>query len=65
MSHVELVAIFTTVLRKYKVEVVIEDGESEDEARNRGKSVLKDSQNRLTLQMNRPNDVKLIFVERV
>ena len=64
MSQVEFVSVFATIFRKWRVELVRRDGESIEESRKRVEEVMKDSQSRLTLQMNRPREVKVKFVAR-
>ena len=55
-----MVALF----RKHRVEVVPENGESEDEARKRALDVVWDSRIVLLLQMRRPDSVALRWLER-
>ena len=64
MAQVEFVAVMATVFRRHRVDVVIEKGEDVEMARERLKGVLADSQPRITLQMNRPREVKLRWVKR-
>jgi hypothetical protein len=64
MSQVEFVAVFATIFSRWKVEVVLREGESMEQGRKRVEEVMEDSQSRLTLQMNRPRDVVLRFRER-
>ena len=73
MSQVEFVSVFMSIFSKYKVELVrkeVDDGkggkrkETMEEARVRVDGLMADSQSRLTLQMNRPREVELRFVER-
>ena len=57
-----------SIFSKYTVEIVRngvgERKETMEEARVRVEGLLADSQSRLTLQMNRPREVKLRFVNR-
>ena len=64
MSQVEFVSVFMTILRRFRVEVVHKGIETADEATKRVLACTEDSQSRLTLQMNHPNDVVLRFVKR-
>jgi cytochrome P450 len=64
MSQVEFVAVIATLFRDCKVEPVLLDGESREQARQRLLDIMQDSQPRLTLQMNRPQDIKLRWVTR-
>lgn len=69
MSQVEFVSVFMTVFARYRVELVVEEKgegtkETPEEARRRVEAVMADSQSRLTLQMNRPRDVRIRFVRR-
>jgi cytochrome P450 len=64
MSQVEFVSVFTQILREYKIEVVLKDGESPDMGRRRAEEVMNDSAPKLTMQMSRPQDLNLRFVAR-
>ncbi len=73
MSQVEFVSVFMSIFSKYRVELVlreVSDGkggkrqETMAEGRARVEELMADSQSRLTLQMNRPREVELRFVER-
>ena len=64
MSQVEFVAVIATIFRGYTVAPVLENDERAEEAKDRLRDVMKDSQPRLTLQMNRPQDVKLKWSRR-
>ena len=64
MSQVEFVAVFMTIFKRFRVEIIQKDGETAAQARQRAIECMEDSQSRLTLQMNRPRDVVLKFVER-
>jgi hypothetical protein len=68
MSQVEFVSVFMTIFRRWRVELVRKDvggrRETEEEARERAREAMRDSQSRLTLQMNRPREVKIRFLEK-
>ncbi len=64
MAHVEFVAVFATIFRRYKCSTVLQDGETAEMARERFEEIMKDSQPRLTLQMNSPESVKLRWSRR-
>ena len=62
MAQVEFVGVLATLLARAKIEVVQVAGESKDTAQNRLWDLMQDSQSRLTLQMNRPEELRLRFV---
>ncbi|KAK3175927.1 hypothetical protein OEA41_007249 [Lepraria neglecta] len=64
MAEVEFVAVMYTIFGKWKVEPALGKGESELEARQILEALMADSQPRVTLQMNRPREVKLRWQER-
>lgn len=64
MAQVEFVGVLFTMLRRCSIEVMCQDNETIEVARGRLREVMQDSQSRLTLQMNRPNEVRLRFVPR-
>lgn len=64
MSQVEFVGVFATIFRRYRCTPVLEDGETEEEAKERFKETMHDSRPRLTLQMNKPQSVKLRWYRR-
>jgi cytochrome P450 len=64
MAQVEFVGVLFTMLRRCRIEAVRSEGESEEGAQKRLGDVMQDSQSRLTLQMNRPSDVRLRFIKR-
>lgn len=64
MAQVEFTTIFATILRACKVEPALLPNESPAAARNRIIEVTKDSQPLVTLQMNRPKDLKLKWTKR-
>lgn len=65
MSEVEFVGVLFEIFRKWKVEIVRGEGESKEDARARLKGILDDSSPKLTLQVNRPQDVVFKWVARV
>jgi cytochrome P450 len=64
MSQVEFVAVIATIFKRYTVAAVLEKGETVEAARERLRGVMLDSQPRLTLQMNKPHEVKLKWSRR-
>ena len=64
MAQVEFVGVMSTLLRRCKVEVVVRKDESVDHARRKLVDTMEDSQSKLTLNMNRPREVRLRFVRR-
>ncbi|KIH93320.1 hypothetical protein SPBR_04167 [Sporothrix brasiliensis 5110] len=66
MSQVEFVAVMATLLWRCSVRPVVRtaDGETPADARARLLALTEDSQPRLTLQMNRPDEAELQWVER-
>jgi cytochrome P450 len=64
MSQVEFVAVITAIFRRYRVAPILEKGETREDAKERLRQVIMDSQPRLTLQMNKPQDVKLKWSSR-
>lgn len=63
-SQVEFVAVIAQLLSGHTIEVVRNPGEAEEQARKRVFSVIRDSVVKLTLQVRRPESVKLKFVKR-
>lgn len=64
MSQVEFVAVIMTIFSRYTVAPVAEKGETMEEAKERLRCVMEDSQPRLTLQMNNPQEVKMKWSKR-
>lgn len=64
MAQTEFLSVIYTIFSKYRAEPALEEGESLDHGRSRMAAVIEDSQPRLTLQMNRPDDLKLKWVLR-
>jgi cytochrome P450 len=63
-SQVEFVAVIAKLLSEHTIEVVSNSSETEEQARARVLSVVRNSDVKLTLQMKRPESVKLKFVKR-
>lgn len=63
-SQVEFVAVISTLLRRFKIEVVPLDGETEEQARVRCLDTVKDSDVPFILTMKRPESVSLRLVAR-
>lgn len=64
MAQVEFVAVIATLFRSCTVEVVCQPGESVEEARQRLVKAMQESQPRLTLQIEKPDDIVLRWVKR-
>ncbi|GJC96777.1 MFS multidrug transporter [Colletotrichum higginsianum] len=64
MSQVEFVTVIATLFRRCAAEPVPREGESMSQARQRLLDLTQDSQPILTLQMNRPQDVRLRWSKR-
>lgn len=64
MAQVEFVAVIATLFRSCKVEVVCQPRETVEEARERLVKAMQESQPRLTLQIENPEDVVLRWVKR-
>lgn len=64
MSQVEFVAVIATIFKRYRVAAIPEKDETMGDAKQRLREVMNDSQPRLTLQMNKPQDVKLKWSKR-
>jgi cytochrome P450 len=64
MSQVEFVSVIMTIFRSCSVEPVLENGQTMEQGRERLLSLLQDSQPVLTLQMNRPKEVRLRWTRR-
>jgi cytochrome P450 len=64
MSQVEFVAVFATLFKNGTAEPVLLKGESKKQAQQRLVNLTNDSQPRLTLQMNKPKDLKLRWFRR-
>ncbi|KAG9236761.1 cytochrome P450 [Amylocarpus encephaloides] len=64
MSQVEFTAVIRAIFSKWTVEVVPLEGESPESARERVAAIVADSSQKLTLQVNHPEDIKLKWVLR-
>lgn len=64
-SQVEFVAAIATLFRGQRVQPMVEDGESVEEARKRLMGLLEDMSLTTTLRMNHPERLKLVWGERV
>ena len=64
MSQVEFVAVMATIFREYRVSPMVSEGETMEMAKERLEAVMYDSQPRITMQMNRPQDAKLKWARR-
>ena len=64
MAQVEFVAVFATLMKTCRVGPALLSGENLEQAQRRLLDVMLDSQNRLSLQMNRPKDVILKWTLR-
>jgi cytochrome P450 len=63
-SQVEVLGVLSSILRDYRIEVVPEGLESEEQARRRCAEVIEDSETQITLQMRRSDTVWLRAVKR-
>jgi len=63
-AQVEFVAVIAKLLRKYRVRPVLEKGETFELAKERILSVVNDSDLFITLNMKRPEKVRVWFEER-
>ncbi|KAF2442518.1 cytochrome P450 [Karstenula rhodostoma CBS 690.94] len=64
MAQTEFLSVIYTIFSEYRTEPALEAGESLEHGLSRVAAIVADSQPRLTLQMNRPNDLKLKWVRR-
>ena len=64
MAQVEFVSVIREIFSQWRVEVVQRAGETAAAARKRLAAVVADSSPKLTLQVNRPQDVVLRWVKR-
>ncbi|PVH74538.1 cytochrome P450 [Cadophora sp. DSE1049] len=62
-AQVEFVAVMARLFRRHKVGAVVENGEMEDEVKRRVMDTVEDSKLWLTLRMNHPERVKLVWKE--
>lgn len=64
MSQVEFVSVFMTIFKSCRIEPALQGGETMDQAQERYKGIMRDSQPLITLQMKKPRDVKLRWTRR-
>lgn len=64
MSQVEFLSVIRTIFASWKVEAVGPKGETGARAREWLKGVMRESQPKFTLQVRKPNDVKLRWIKR-
>ncbi|KAI1622719.1 cytochrome P450 monooxygenase [Exophiala viscosa] len=65
MSQVEFVSVFMTIFRRYRCEAVrLDTNETDEQVQGRFEAVMEDSAPRLTLQMNRNQDLKIRWIKR-
>lgn len=64
MAQVEFVAVISTLFRACKVEAAVLNGGTLAEARSKLMDLTQDSQPRVSLQMNKPNEVHLKWARR-
>jgi hypothetical protein len=64
MSQVEFTAVMATLFRNARAEPVCRKGETKEQARKRLFGVINDSTPVMTLQMNKPRNVKLKWTRR-
>ncbi len=64
MSQVEFVIAIATLFRQCRVKPVVRKGENSEQAKARLSELMEDSQPRLTLQMNNPEEVHLKWTRR-
>ena len=64
MAQVEFVAVFSNIFKRYTVEPMVSKGETLAMAKEKLSAIAADSQPRLTLQVNRPQDVRLKWTKR-
>lgn len=64
MAEVEFVAVMMTIFTSYKVKPVVKQGETMEMARQNLLDLMADSQPRTTVQMNRPDDLRLRWEKR-
>jgi cytochrome P450 len=64
MAQVEFVAVIATLFKFCRAEVVLREGETGEQARVRLEKLMQESQPRLTLQMQNPEDVVLRWATR-
>ena len=63
-SQVEFVAVIANLIKGHTIEVVQNDGETQEQARERVTAVTRDCSVAITLQMKHAESVRLKFVKR-
>jgi cytochrome P450 len=63
-SQVEIVSVLTAIFRTCRVEPVVEAGETMQQARDRIKAVVQDTIQKMTLTMNKPEELHLRWAKR-
>lgn len=64
MAQTEFLSVIYTTFSEHRAELALEAGESLEQGLARMAAVVADSAPKLTLQMNKPNDLKLKWVKR-
>ncbi|KAH8900363.1 cytochrome P450, partial [Thozetella sp. PMI_491] len=64
MAQVEFVSVMTTLLRKCRVEPVVQSGETLEDARKRLLQTTEDSSQKISMGMNNPEEVHLKWHQR-
>jgi hypothetical protein len=64
MAQVEFVAVIQAIFSKWRVEIVQKAGETKEAAREKLMDIVADSSPKLTLQIDRPQDVALRWMKR-
>ena len=64
MAQVEFVSVIREILSKWRIEAVARAGESGEDARQRLRHVVQESQPKVSLQVRKPADVVLRFIQR-
>jgi hypothetical protein len=64
MAQVEFVAVVREICSNYRVEAARLMGETEKDARERLKVIVRDSEQKVTMQIRRPREVVLRFLKR-
>lgn len=64
MAQVEFVAAIASLFSRFTMDPIHKPGESIGDARKALLDLIENSEPRLTMQMNRPEDIKLRFIER-
>lgn len=64
MAQVEFLSVIYSIFSSHRAEAVLEAGETKEMGKQRVLKVVEDSMPKLTLQMNRPEDLKVRWVKR-